>query len=56
VGKVNVHENLDLAQEYQVYSIPRVLLFNRGRKPQEQRTGLTSEKELARMVNSVLGT
>jgi thioredoxin-like negative regulator of GroEL len=54
VGKVNIHENMDLAQEYQVYSIPRVLLFNKSNKPSKQLMGLVSQQQIAQLVNSVV--
>ena len=56
VGKVNIHENMDLAQEYQVYSIPRVLLFNRNSKPSQQLTGLVSQQQLSKLISSVVTT
>jgi thioredoxin-like negative regulator of GroEL len=54
VGKVNVHENFELANEYDIQSIPRILLFRGSKKPIRQMAGLVSEAQLARMLNEVL--
>jgi len=55
VGKVNVHENYELANEYNIQSIPRILLFRGGRKPLRQVAGLVSEAELSRILKEVVG-
>lgn len=55
VGKVNVAENFDLANEFNINSIPRVFLFNGGKKPARQLAGLVSEGQLIHAVNEVLG-
>jgi thioredoxin-like negative regulator of GroEL len=54
VGKVNVHENFDLANEYNINRIPQVLIFKGGKKPVQQMAGLTSEKELVRVLAGLL--
>lgn len=54
VGKVNVHDNFDLANEYGVMSIPRVFLFQGGKKPVKQVAGFVPEAELARLLESVV--
>src|SRR5262245_17094758 len=54
VGKVNVAENFDLAAEYNVNSIPRVLIFRGGKKPLQQAVGFKSEAELTGLLNNVL--
>lgn len=55
VGKVNVHENFELANEYDVQSLPRLLLFRGGKKPVRQMAGLVPEAELAKVLREVLG-
>jgi thioredoxin 1 len=55
VGKVNVHENFELANEYNIQSIPRILLFKGGKKPLRQMAGLVSEAELSRVLKEVMG-
>jgi len=54
VGKVNVHENFDLANEYNISGIPRVLVFRGSKKPIRQVAGLVPENELVRLLNDVL--
>jgi thioredoxin 1 len=54
VGKVNVHENFELANEYGVNTIPRVFLFHRGPKPLRQVAGLTSEATLVQLLDEAL--
>jgi thioredoxin 1 len=54
VGKVNIAENQDLAYEYGINSIPRVLLFKGGKKPVRQAAGLVPEKQLVQMLNDAL--
>jgi thioredoxin 1 len=55
VGKVNVHENFELANEYDIQSIPRLMLFRGGKKPVRQKSGFVSEAELAKLLNEALG-
>jgi thioredoxin 1 len=55
VGKVNVHENFELANEYDIQSIPRLMLFRGGKKPIRQKAGFVSEAELAKLLNESLG-
>lgn len=55
VGKVNVDDNPDLANEYAVNTIPRVFIFKGNRKPVQQIVGLASEKELVQSLTRVLG-
>ena len=55
MGKVNVHENFELANEYEIHSIPRVLLFRGGKKPIRQVGGLVPAAELTRLLHEVLG-
>jgi thioredoxin-like negative regulator of GroEL len=54
VGKVNIAESQDLAFEYGINSIPRVLLFKGGKKPLRQMAGLVNEKQLVQLLNEAL--
>jgi thioredoxin 1 len=54
VGKLNVDDAPDVATKFGVTSIPRVFIFKGGDKPRQTVVGLTSEKELVKMINSVL--
>lgn len=48
VGKVNVDEAMDLAQEYHIASIPTLILFKDG-KPVNQSVGLVSKDKIEKM-------
>ena len=54
VVKLDVDENPDLAVQYDVTTIPRVLLFKGGDQPINTIVGLTSPAELGKMLNSAL--
>ena len=54
MGKVDIAENQDLAFEYGINSIPRVLVFKGGKKPLRQVAGLASEKQLVQLLNETL--
>lgn len=56
VGKVNVSDNADLATQYGISSIPRVLLFHGGAEPVRKMVGLVAEKDLVKAINAVLET
>ena len=45
VGKINVDENQDLAMEYNVMSIPTMIIFKQG-KEEKRLVGLRSKSEL----------
>jgi thioredoxin 1 len=55
VGKLNIDENPELAAQYRASSIPRVLLFKGSPQPLDTIVGLTTEKELEKKINTVLG-
>src|SRR5438876_12113521 len=55
VGKLNVDDAQDLASKYGVINIPRVLIFKGGDQPKETIVGLTSEAEIVKKVNGVVG-
>jgi len=55
VGKCNVDENGDLAAQYGINSIPRLLVFKGSATPVQSVTGLRSEAELAQMLTTVIG-
>ena len=55
VGKVNVDDNQDLAVQYRIANIPRVLLFNGGDQPKGELVGLQLESTIVKMINQALG-
>jgi thioredoxin 1 len=54
VGKLNTDDNQDTAVRYGISGIPQVLLFRGGAEPKERVVGLTSEKELVKVIDRVL--
>ena len=53
IGKVNVDEELELAQSFGIQSIPTLILFKDG-KPVKKLVGLHSKESLYEEVNQVL--
>ena len=53
IGKVNVDEELELAQSFGIQSIPTLILFKDG-KPVKKLVGLHSKETLYEEVNQVL--
>ena len=49
VGKVNVDEEMELARNYQIASIPTILLFQNG-KVVKKSIGLVSKEKLLKML------
>ena len=45
VGKLNVDENMDIAERYRVMNIPTILIFRDG-KEADRTVGVVPEKEL----------
>jgi thioredoxin 1 len=54
VGKLNTDDNQDTAVRYGISGIPQVLIFRGGDQPKERVVGLTSEKELIKLIDRVL--
>jgi thioredoxin 1 len=54
IGKVNVDEAGDLAQRYNIMSIPTVIIFKDG-QPVEQMVGLQSKDRFIEKIDSHLG-
>ena len=54
IGKVNVDDNGDLAAQYGVNSIPRILVFKGGTTPVHSVIGLQNEAALTKLLNSVV--
>ena len=54
VGKINVDEEMALALEYSVSSIPMLLLFKDG-KPVGKTIGLQSKEEIMQMIEASNG-
>ena len=53
IGKVNVDEELELAQSFGIQSIPTLILFKDG-KPVKKLVGLHSKEALYEEVNQML--
>src|SRR6266542_3472230 len=54
VGKLNTDDAQDIAAQYGVNSIPRVLVFQGSEKPLRRIDGLVHESVLAKAVDEVL--
>jgi len=54
VGKVDVDENPQTAQEYGVRSIPTILFFKDG-EVQEQLVGVSDKRSLTKKLESLVG-
>ena len=55
IGKVNIDENGDLAAQYGVNSIPRILVFKGSPTPVQSIVGLRPEAELTQLLKTVAG-
>lgn len=53
IGKVNVDENRDLAQQFGVMSIPTLILFKNGQKV-DQVIGFTGKADLEKKFEAIL--
>jgi thioredoxin 1 len=54
VGKLNVDDAQQIAAQYRVTSIPRVLLFKGSANPLESFVGVRSEAEYAKAIDGLL--
>lgn len=53
IGKLNVEENNDVAIQFGISNIPRILVFKGSATPVQSITGLRSEADLAQMLTAV---
>src|SRR5438067_13849539 len=51
VGKLNTDDNQDMAVRYGISGITQVLIFRDGDQPKERVVGLTSERDLAKVID-----
>jgi thioredoxin 1 len=56
VGKLNIDDHQATAIKYDISAIPQVLIFKGGEKPRGKVVGLTSEKELTKLIDQTLAT
>jgi len=54
VGKVNVDENPSLAEQYNVATIPRVLMFKVSDQPVFEHVGTISDADLSKVIQANL--
>lgn len=52
IGKVNVDEEMDIANEYQIASIPTLILF-KGGKVEKRSSGFMPKEDIERMMIEV---
>lgn len=50
VGKVNIDENQELAEKYDIESIPTIIIFKNGKEYKRQ-IGATSKEEIQNLLN-----
>ncbi|WP_290650490.1 thioredoxin [Aquisalimonas sp.] len=55
VVKINVDENIHVAREYGIRSIPTIMLFRDG-QPVSQRTGAADRSTITSWINETLAT
>ena len=56
IGKLNIDENGEVAAQFGINSIPRLLVFKKGNTaPVQSVLGLRGEAELTQMLKSVVG-
>jgi thioredoxin 1 len=54
VAKLNTDENIEISTQFQISSIPTILIFKNG-KPVEKVVGFKQKGELVALINKVLG-
>jgi len=54
-GRLNVDDNADIANEYQVFSIPTFMIFVKG-KPVDMVVGAVGEKSLEEVITKYIGS
>ncbi len=54
VGKLNIHENLETANQHRIFNNPRVYIFKGGDQPVQQFVGRQSLETLVQALNEVL--
>jgi thioredoxin 1 len=54
IGKLNVDDAPDVASKFGITSIPRIFIFKGGDKPRKSFVGVTSERELASSITTVM--
>jgi len=54
VGKVNVDDNYDLATQYSISTIPRLMIFKGSDQPVQTLVGAVSEAEITSLLNKVI--
>jgi len=54
-GRLNVDDNADIANEYQVFSIPTFMIFVKG-KPVDMVVGAVREKSLEEVITKYIGS
>jgi len=53
VGKINIDEQAELQQKFNIMTIPTLIMFNKGEKV-EQAVGLRTKSDLEEMINKYL--
>lgn len=53
VGKLNVRENPQAAQKYEIKGVPTLIIFKEG-QPEERAVGLRSKEVIVEKINSLL--
>jgi thioredoxin 1 len=54
IGKLNVDDAQQIAAQYRVTNIPRVLIFKGGADPRETFVGVKHEAEYTKAIDSIL--
>ncbi|MGB9609266.1 MAG: thioredoxin [Minisyncoccia bacterium] len=53
IGKLNVEDDLEIAQNYNVMSIPTLIFFNQGREI-KRLVGLQTKEELKKEIDKII--